>query len=49
MQQKDLGEIIGHKSRASEILNKKRKLTLSMIRSIRSHMNIPAEVLVQEY
>ena len=49
MKQKDLGRIIGHKSRASEILSKKRKLTLAMIRKISKELNISTEVLVQEY
>mgnify|MGYP005870183673 CR=1 FL=1 len=46
---KDLAELIGYKSRVSEILNKKRKLTLDMIRKLHSALNIPTEVLVQEY
>jgi HTH-type transcriptional regulator / antitoxin HigA len=49
MKQKDLVEIVGLKSRVSEILNKKRKLTLEMIRQISSSLHIPTEVLVQEY
>jgi len=49
LSQNDLAEIIGHKSRASEILNKKRKLTLNMIRVISEKMNILTEVLVQKY
>lgn len=49
LRQKDLGEIIGLKSRASEILNKKRKLSLNMIRAISEKLNIPSEVLIQEY
>ena len=49
MNQSDLAEIIGHKSRASEILNKKRKLTLSMIRKLNKKLNISTEVLVKEY
>ncbi len=47
--QKDLAEIIGLKSRVSEILNRKRKLTLDMIRKLHLAMNIPTEVLVREY
>ncbi len=47
--QKDLENIIGYKGRVSEILNKKRKLTLEMIRKIHDALNIPAEVLVKEY
>ena len=45
----DLANIIGLKSRASEILNKKRKLTLDMIRAIHERMNIPTDVLIQHY
>ena len=49
LKQKDLGEIIGLKSRASEILNKKRKLSLKMIRTISKKLNISTEVLIKEY
>ena len=49
MNQNDLAKIIGHKSRASEILNRKRKLTLSMIRKLNKQLNISTEVLVKEY
>lgn len=49
MKQADLAKIIGHKSRASEILNKKRKLTLSMIRKLNKTLNISTEILVKEY
>lgn len=47
--QNDLAEIVGLKSRASEILNRKRKLTLHMIRQIHEKMNIPTDVLIQNY
>ena len=47
--QNDLAEIIGLKSRASEILNKKRKLSLDMIRKLTEKMHIPTEVLIQAY
>ena len=49
MKQKDLAEVVGLKSRVSEILNKKRKLTLEMIRKISSKLHIPTDILVQEY
>lgn len=49
MKQKDLAEIIGFKSRVSEILNRKRKLTLEMIRKLNEALSIPTEVLVQKY
>lgn len=49
MKQKDLAEVVGFKSRVSEILNKKRKLTLDMIRKLHVVLNIPTEVLIQDY
>ena len=47
--QKDLAKAIGLKSRVSEILNRKRKLTLEMIRRLNEVLGIPTEVLVREY
>ena len=47
--QNDLAKVIGLKSRASEILNKKRKLSLEMIRNLHETMKIPTEVLIQPY
>ncbi len=49
MKQKDLAEVVGFKSRVSEILNKKRKLTLEMIRNLNLKLHIPTEVLIQDY
>lgn len=49
MKQKDLVEMVGFKSRVSEIMNNKRKLTLDMIRKLNANLNIPTEVLIQEY
>ena len=49
MKQKDLAEVIGYKSRTSEILNKKRKLTVKMIRNISQKLNIPTDILIQNY
>jgi HTH-type transcriptional regulator/antitoxin HigA len=49
MRQKDLVELIGFKSRVSEVLNRKRKLTLEMIRKISEVLSIPSEVLIREY
>jgi len=46
---KHLIDIIGDKSRVSDILTMKRKLTLPMIRKINKALNIPLETLVQEY
>jgi HTH-type transcriptional regulator / antitoxin HigA len=47
--QNDLAEVVGLKSRASEILNKKRKLTLEMIRQLHQSLGIPTDVLIQSY
>lgn len=49
MKQKDLAEVIGFTSRVSKILNRRRKLTLTMIRKLSNKLKIPAEILVQEY
>ena len=49
LKQKDLAEAVGFTSRVSEILNRKRKLTLNMIRKLSTTLQIPTEVLVQEY
>lgn len=47
--QKDLARIVGYKSRVSEILNRKRKLTLKMVRTLHRKLNIPLGTLVQAY
>lgn len=44
-----LASILGSKSRASEILNRKRKLSISMIRSLHSKLHIPPSSLIREY
>jgi len=49
LRQKDLVEIFGNKVRVSEILNKKRRLTLDMIRNIHKNLNIPFENLLNKY
>lgn len=49
MSEADLSEILGARSRKSEILSGKRKLSLSMIRRLTEKLNIPAEVLIQAY
>ncbi|WP_026710910.1 helix-turn-helix domain-containing protein [Flavobacterium filum] len=49
MKQKDLAEAVGFNSRVSEILNKKRKLTIEMVRSLSEKLRIPTEVLIQKY
>lgn len=47
--QNDLAKVLGLRSRASEILNRKRKLSLEMIRNLHNVMKIPTEVLIQPY
>jgi HTH-type transcriptional regulator/antitoxin HigA len=47
--QADLAKVVGLKSRVSEILNRKRKLTLEMIRQLHDGLNIPTDVLIQSY
>ncbi len=49
MKKSDLAEIIGYKSRVSEILSKKRKLTLKMIRKLHEKLKIPYETLITDY
>ena len=45
----ELSEILGARSRKSEILSGKRKLSLAMIRKLNQVLHIPAEVLIQSY
>jgi len=49
MSQKDLAEVIGLKSRASEILSRKRPMSISIIRKISKALSIPADILIQPY
>jgi len=49
MTKKELAEIIGYKSRVSEIFSRKRKLTLKMIRNLHDKMKIPYESLIANY
>jgi len=47
--QKDLAKIIGLKSRASEILSRKRPMSLNIIRKISRELSIPTDILIQSY
>ena len=49
MERKDLEVFLGSKSRVSEVLNRKRKLTMDMVRSLHINMSLPAETLIQDY
>jgi HTH-type transcriptional regulator/antitoxin HigA len=48
LEQKDLTQYIPAKSKVSEVLNRKRPLSLGMIRALQEHLGISAEVLVQD-
>ncbi len=49
LQSKDLAAVLGSKSRASEILNRKRPISLDMARRLHEAWGIPAEVLIRPY
>jgi HTH-type transcriptional regulator/antitoxin HigA len=49
LKQIDLVDEIGGKSRVSEILNRKRKLTVEMIRNLTNKLNLSADLLVNDY
>lgn len=49
LKQVDLINEIGGKNRVSEILNRKRKLTLEMIRNLTSKLNLSAGLLISDY
>ena len=48
MDNNDLAKIIGYKSRVSEIFNRKRKLSLKMIRNLHEKLKIPYESLITD-
>lgn len=48
MTKSDLVKYLGPQSRVSEVLNKKRKLTLKMVRALYNELKIPADVLLNE-
>lgn len=49
LRQKDMVGVIGGKSRVSEILNRKKRLTVEMIRELEKVLQISASVLVNNY
>jgi HTH-type transcriptional regulator / antitoxin HigA len=49
LKQIDLIDAIGGKSRVSEVLNRKRKLTVGMIRNLTKRLNISPGVLINDY
>jgi HTH-type transcriptional regulator/antitoxin HigA len=49
LKQIDLVNEIGGKSRVSEVLNRKRKLTVEMIRNLTKRLNLSPEILINDY
>jgi HTH-type transcriptional regulator/antitoxin HigA len=49
LSRKDLEPLLGSRARVSEILNKKRALSLSMIRNLQKDLGISAEILIKSY
>lgn len=49
MDNEDLAKVLGYKSRVSEIFNRKRKLSLKMIKNLHEKMKIPYESLITDY
>jgi len=49
LKQVDLVDAIGGKSRVSEVLNRKRKLTLDMIRNLTRRLNLSPRLLINDY
>ena len=49
LQRRDLEPAIGSRARVAEILNRRRALTLPMIRALSRLLGLPADVLVQDY
>jgi HTH-type transcriptional regulator/antitoxin HigA len=49
LSRRDLEPFLGNRARVSEILNRRRPLTLEMIRRLHYGLRIPAEVLIQPY
>ncbi len=48
LRQADIAAIVGGKNRASEILSRKRALTISMVRALHEKLGIPSELLIRE-
>lgn len=46
---RDLEPCLGSRARVSEVLSRKRSLTLEMIRKLNQELGIPAEILIQPY
>ena len=49
LERKDLEPFIGSRARVSEILNRRRPLTLNMIRQLSTGLGLPADILIETY
>jgi HTH-type transcriptional regulator/antitoxin HigA len=49
LKQVDLADVIGGKNRVSEVLNRKRKLTVEMIRNLTKRLNLSPGLLIHDY
>ena len=49
MRKSELSKLLGSRSRASEILKGKRKLSIGMIRKLNEKLGISAQTLIQDY
>ena len=49
LKQKDVAKLFGNKVRVSEVLNKKRRLTLDMVRNLHDNLSIPYDSLLNKY
>ncbi len=49
LKQKDLINEIGGKSRVSEVLNRKRRLTIDMVRNLTTRLSLSASLLIKDY
>lgn len=49
LKQRDMIGVLGGKSRVSEILNRRRKLTVDMIRNLTDKLNLSASILIKDY
>ena len=49
LKQVDLSDVMGGKNRVSEVLNRKRKLTVEMIRNLTKRLNLSPGLLIRDY
>jgi HTH-type transcriptional regulator/antitoxin HigA len=48
LRQKDIADVVGGKNRVSEVLSRRRPLTLAMIRALHEKLGIPSELLIRQ-